>query len=217
MSNIVITEMLSSSNQAEQQQEEATSMAEYVVEEPYDYIFEPNHYPKPSMDQPHEQVNHQHRRLIEEKDGILIYEQCSSTDRFENSSSVYQHHHLNALIRNISLSKRPGTGFGFDLSRNDADFVYVSQIMPDSPAEFCLQIGDVIIEIDEMNPMEKFEDIASLNDYLNRLDNVLLMAVHHSNYMRLKSENEEINSYCCSNCKDIVIVALRENQDNPLR
>jgi hypothetical protein len=68
-----------------------------------------------------------------------------------------------------------------------------------------------------MNPMEKFEDIASLNDYLNRLDNVLLMAVHHSNYMRLKSENEEINSYCCSNCKDIVIVALRENQDNPLR
>jgi len=106
MSNIVITEMLSSSNQAEQQQEEATSMAEYVVEEPYDYIFEPNHYPKPSMDQPHEQVNHQHRRLIEEKDGILIYEQCSSTDRFENSSSVYQHHHLNALIRNISEQKR---------------------------------------------------------------------------------------------------------------
>ena len=147
MSNIVITEMLSTSNHAEQQPEDATAMSEYVVEEPYDYIFEPNHYPKSSMDQSHEQAHHQHRRFIEEKDGLLIYEHYSSTAGFDYSlhghpnQQQHHHHHFNALIRNISLSKRPGTGFGFDLSRKDQDFVYVSQIMPDSPAEFCLQMG----------------------------------------------------------------------------
>jgi len=219
MSNIVITEMLNSTHQNEDGDDDDAMMSEYLVEEPYDFIFEPGHYQMPtnsSVDQQshhHHQQQHQqqHRRFVEERDGILIYEHSSSTDRFEHFQNQQQHH-LNALIRSISLSKRPGTGFGFDLTRNNEDFVYVSNIMPDSPAEFCLQLGDVFIEVDEMNPIESFKDIMSLSDYLNRRDNVNILAIHHSKYMKLKSENEEINSYCCSNCKDIVIVAWRENQ-----
>jgi hypothetical protein len=177
--------------------------SEYVVEEPYDYIFEPDHYPLRHTDKEHQKQT----CSIEEKDGILIYEHSTRSSSSNNNNN--HHHHLNALLRNISLSKSPHTGFGFDLSREN-DLMYVSNIVPDSPAEFCLQLGDVLIEIDEMNPCESFLDMSQLMDYLNTKELIYLMAIHHTKYMQLKSSDKEINDWC-TNCKDVVIVSWNES------
>ncbi len=102
---------------------------------------------------------------MSENDGVLEYEYKSSADVrgsmsddeefFENyfHDFDYKHYHLNAVIRSISLSKCPGTpGFGFQLARhqeNDEDLFYVSEITAETPAELCLRLGDVLIELDE--------------------------------------------------------------------
>ena len=97
---------------------------------------------------------------------------------------------------------------------------FISNIVPDSPAEFCLQLGDVLIEIDDMNPCESFLDMDDLTQYLSSRELIYLMAIHYTKYMELKSlsnnqddndENEhEINDWC-TNCKDVVIVSWNEN------
>jgi len=95
--------------------------SDYVVEEPYDYIFEPDHYPLKQQQQQH----HYQKKscsVVEEKDGMLIYQYSSSQ---QDTNEKYDH--LNALLRNISLTKSPHTGFGFDLSR-EQDLMYVRYI-----------------------------------------------------------------------------------------
>lgn len=213
MSDIVITELLGEKEDKKSQE----TQSDYLVEEPFDYIFEPDHYPKPNNSKP-TNIEYARSRLIEERDGVLIYEHKKPTLDAQIESSLFNfynlNHHLNALIRNIRLPKWPGIGFGFDLALDKHDqleenFFYVKNIHPDSPAEFSLQHGDVLIEVDEMNPLERFSNLKDLNEYLSERDYCHLMAIHHSKLVKLRSENEEIKKYC-TNCKDIVIVSLNE-------
>ncbi len=98
-------------------------------------------------------------RMVGEKNGILEYEYNSHfEDRqrldSEDGDSMHsqfsefdqQNHHMNAVIRGISLSRCPLVGFGFTLARStahDEDYIYVATISPESPAEFCLQLGNI--------------------------------------------------------------------------
>jgi hypothetical protein len=181
-------------------------------------------------------------KMLGEKDGIVEYEYVSrqSSSRFRqrmNSEAInddddtememlenffdefdLKHHHLNAITRGISLSRfASGPSFGFKLSRSvsfDDDFIYISQIEPDSPAEFCLQIGDVIVELDEMDPCESFSNLSEINRYLSERDFIHLMAIHASKYSMLKSQNDlNLLRDHCYNCEDIVIVSFKEKGD----
>ena len=161
-----------------------TPSREYLVEEPLDNIFEPNHNisytlpgsatndsgPRFSVEQDSQYQNgvqflNRVARMVSENDGVLEYQYKSSNDIksnidddeefFENyfNDFDYKNHHLNAVIRSISLSKCPGVNkFGFNLARytNDGeDLYYVTEIMPETPAELCLRLGDILMEIDE--------------------------------------------------------------------
>lgn len=203
-SNIVITEL---EQLSETVSDTSSITADYLVEEPYDYIFEPDHYPTKT-------ASSKVSRLVEEKDGVLIYEHHKNETAKMDLNHFYDiNHHLNALFRSISLPKWPGIGFGFEITKTtNNDLVYVSNIEPNSPAEHCLQLGDVLIEVDEMNPVEKFLDLSDLSKYLEGKDNVYLMVIHHSKYEKLKSENVEVRNYC-SNCKDIVIVSWNDTNN----
>lgn len=162
-------------------------------------------------------------RVVSENDGILEYEYNSRADikasleddddEFFNNyfnDFDYKHYHLNAVIRSISLSKCPGiSGFGFKLDRhsqNGEDLFYVNEITTDTPAELCLRLGDILIELDEKNPCECFKSIDECHDYLTRKDNVNMMVIHESKYMSLKSKDEDLIRSHCINCEDMVIV-----------
>jgi len=226
---------------------------EYLVEEPCDYIFEPNHNPpeipttvitetvestsdpKMSIDQEIKykdgvKLLNRIARMVNENDGVLEYEYKSHADVkstidededfFENyfNDFDYKHHHLNAVIRSISLSKYPGSGFGFKLDRHlsdTEDLFYVKEITPDTPAEVCLRLGDIILEIDEKNPGKAFQNLDDAHDYMTRNDNIHMMAIHESKYVRLKSENEDLIKNYCINCEDMVIVSWnKQYQEN---
>lgn len=103
--------------------------------------------------------------MVSDSDGILEYVYDSSIDLSPNEDDDeeffdryfndydYQHYHLNAIIRNISLSQFPGSAsFGFYVARHtqdDEDLYYINRITPDTPADFSLRLGDIILELDE--------------------------------------------------------------------
>lgn len=221
-----------------------TQSRDYRVEEPYDYIFEPNHNPahttpafytnlngaKASLDQKENYLNgskflNRVARMVSEKDGVLEYEYNAKVDvrssmdedeeYFEKyfNDFDYMNHHLNAIIRSISLSKYPTLGFGFSLDKKtgqNGDLFCVKEIMPNSPAEMCLRLGDILIEIDERNPSDRFKSVAEAHEYLSANDNIHLMVIHESKYIRLTSPNEDLIRNCCINCEDMVIVSWND-------
>ena len=109
--------------------------------------------------------------MVSENNGILEYQYKSNVDIrsnidddeefFENyfKDFDYKHYHLNAVIRSISLSKFPGlSDFGFNVrihSGEGENLIYINEIKPDTPADLCLRLGDVIIEIDERFDIRK--------------------------------------------------------------
>jgi hypothetical protein len=142
---------------------------DYLVEEPLDFIFEPNHNPPKQQTSEVSSFTKIQRiaRMVSESDGILEYEYKSHTgmksnidddddeeffDRYFNDFD-YQHYHLNAIIRNVSLSQFPvSSGFGFSLAKHMQDnehLYYIYRITPDTPADFSLRLGDIILELDE--------------------------------------------------------------------
>lgn len=228
----------------------------FYVEEPFDFIFEPGHYPKSnaekrpklSDDQTEESKDddeqhtkqHKYAQVVRElDDGVLEYEYKSYTyDRSfytnrlnEDLDSVYfeefnSFHHMrspDSQIRGVSLSRWPRVGFGFDLgvARVDGDLlVYVSRISTDSPAELSsLKLGDILIEIDDQVPGERFAEtdndadaLKKINEYVSKRENLHLMVVHESQYARLKSENEDLLKNYYFNCEDFVVVNLHKQQ-----
>ena len=115
----------------------------------------------------------------------------------------------------ISLSKWPDVGYGFNLSKQAIDnetIFYVSDIVSNSPAEFSLQLGDILLEVDDLNAYD--QQMEDLMKYINEKSNDLhLMVVHESKYFRLKSEsNENLLKDLNKNCEDIVIVSCNENK-----
>lgn len=204
----------------------------YFVEEPspYDYIFEPDHCGKETSQNRETKMSEDetdsedskdkftHARMVRETDGFLEYEYKSYTynrNALTPDLNYFFNDHLNGIIRGISLVKWPQIGFGFTLAQqpisNEESFIYVDKIENDSPAEFCLQSGDIIIEIDELEP-DKFANMNDLNKYLSDRENVHLMVIHESKYMRLKSENEELLKNYNTNCEDIVIVSWNNHK-----
>jgi len=233
-SNITITEV--NINQDDSSDKEEKTVAS-LVEEPFDYIFEPDHYaPTDSAQFSLSQEEKYHSgiklfsraaKMVGEKDGILEYEYKSvcdikdSTDQKEQDNYFndfdYKNHHLNAIIRGISLSKYPGSNFGFELTRyrsESEDYFYVSKIDADTPAEFCLQLGDILIELDDMNPTIQFKSIDELNEFLNEKDDIHLMVIHETKYFRLKAENEDLLKSYCINCEDMVIVSWNQQYES---
>ena len=79
---------------------------------------------------------------------------AKKSEIFKNILSIYFLSFHEAIIRGISLAKCPEVGFGFGLENhkvsNDQSMYFVSEIAVDSPAEFCLQPGDILLEIDEV-------------------------------------------------------------------
>lgn len=222
---------------------------EYLVEEPLELIFEPrddifdaipptnNISPRFDMNQEHTYKNgvkfsNRIAHMVSENNGILEYQYKSINDiksnidddeeYFENyfNDFDYKNHHLNAVIRSISLSKCPGIAkFGFDLARytnENEDLYYIKEIAPDTPAELCLRLGDILMEIDEKNPCEAFIDISELNDYLSKAENIHMMVIHESKYMRLKAQDENLIKNYCSNCEDMVIVTWNNHFETNL-
>ena len=113
------------------------------------------------------------------------------------------------ILKGISLSKWPDVGYGFRLSKQsfeDETIFYVSDIASNSPAEFSLQLGDILLELDDINAAE--HEMDELIKYINtKEDDLHLMVVHESKYFRLKSESSDTFDLFCKNCEDIVIVS----------
>lgn len=215
--NVVITEMKDNENLSNLTNKgDSTAQDFYYISEPFDYIFEPEHYPKPSKTSTEKESSRfKHARMVREIDGVLEYEYRSYTYKKNLYSSsenldeldLFYENHLDAQIRGVSLSKWPNVGFGFSLAMEQIghdNLVYVCEVLGDSPAECCLQLGDILIELDDMNFSESVS-IESLNKYLEDKDNVHLMVIHQSKYARLKAENEDLLKNTFTNCEDIVI------------
>lgn len=175
--------------------------------------------------------------IRESDDGMLEYEYKSFTyDRSfytnklnDDLDSIYfeefnSHLHMRAesLIRGVSLSRWPNVGFGFELATarlGTEPLVYINRIHPDSPAKLSsLRLGDVLIEIDEMLPVESFaaasddEMLKRVNEYVGSRENLHFMVVHESQYSRLKADDEHLLKNYYFNCEDIVVVNFRKNQ-----
>lgn len=189
-------------------------------------------------------------RFKDEKDGILEYEYLShrytkpapsqqinldeqSTDTDHLNFDYYnefdiKHHHLNAVIRGVSLVKWPDVGFGFSMTKStDQRYYYVNEIKANSPAEFSLQVGDIILEIDELCPGKDFKSLEEIFDHLNRAEFIHLLVIHESKYFNLNlapsrsanangndtssrcfyEEFDELLKNFCINCQDIVVVS----------
>lgn len=229
--NIIITEMADLNEKNATKSEHKEPFDGYYVEEPFDqfdYIFEPDHYPKsnklpkPETTQEAACANENKltfARIIRENEGQLEYEyqRFKFIDKYLDSGSktskdvidlffnLSHDNHLDAIVRNINITKWPNVGFGFNLAKHchdDERFIYVSSIKSNSPAEFSLQLGDILVEIDEMNPCESFKSLNDLEKYLNEKQSLHLLAIHESKYFKLKSENEDFIQIC----EDIVIV-----------
>ena len=207
---------------------------EYIIEEPldygYDYIFEPDHNkPSPS---PNSHSNDNNNKSgdkfkfatsIGEINGVLEYEYRSFTFKYDKEDDsvwvkewdLMNQNHLQSNVRGISMIKWPQVGFGFELDIQkvgEESFIYVKNILADSPAEFSLQLGDILIEMDEFgSENEMFQNIDNLNSYMNSKDSIHLFVVHESKYFRLKSENDDLLKNCYKNCEDIVIVSYKKN------
>ena len=113
------------------------------------------------------------------------------------------------------MSKWPNVGYGFNLSKQAIEnetIYYVSDIASNSPAEFSLQLGDILLEVDDINTSD--HEMDELIKYINEKETDLnLMVVHESKYFRLKSEsNDDLLKDFHRNCEDIVIVSCNENK-----
>ena len=138
---------------------------------------------------------------------------------YTNNEYYNEDYVKNPLLRRITLSKWPGVGFGFKLSRCDEKkYYYISEILSDSPADCCLNLGDLIIELDEFdNPFEIFNDINKIQDYLDSIDNIHLVSIANDNYLKFKLKNKTIKNFGNINCEDIIIVTwkqLKEHDDD---
>lgn len=249
------SEEMTESNKRERDEKKENDESKFFVEEPFDFIFEPDHYPKPhgnaekkaKLDndvepkEPDNNNQHRYAQVVRElDDGMLEYEYKSFTyDRSfytnklnDDLDSIYfagfnsqQHIRAESLIRGISLSRWPRVGFGFELgvaSLGGDRLVYVNRIHADSPAELSsLRLGDVIIEIDEILPAEGFHNgqddpsdealLKRVDEYVAGRENLHLMVVSHSQYARLKADNNDdlLKNYYF-NCEDIVVVNFRK-------
>lgn len=206
--DVVITEL---TEPLESQEVSEKDQNNYFISEPFDFIFEPDHYPKESTQK--QSNKFKRARIVRETDDMLEYEykhytykQNALDQSLEDLDTFYLNNfdydtHLNAMIRGVSLKRWPTVGFGFSLARqrvNNEDLVYVCDILLDSPAEYCLQLGDILVEMDDLN-LKQNDSIENLEKYLEEKENVHLTVVHKSKYTRLKTENSLFN------CEDIVI------------
>lgn len=198
---------------------------EYYISEPFDYIFEPDHYPKHSN--PKKSNIFKHARIVRDRDGILEYEYQSyaytnnipdehlnleDLDLFYLNNFDYETH-LHGLTRNVTLPKWPHVGFGFSLAKHKMDneeLVYVNEVLSDSPAEFCLQLGDILLEMDDLN-LRNTSSIADLQKHIEQKEKINLMVIHKSKYARLKSENGLGNTFF--NCENFVICNHKNEQN----
>jgi hypothetical protein len=182
-----------------------------------------------------------HARCISENDGVLQYKYQSYTYVSKNSNidqeeeeeeeedreiedlmrlnyfDILCANHLDAIIRGVSLSKWPDVGYGFGLGRQEINsevIYYISDIISNSPAEFSLQLGDVLLELDDII-LCGTQEVDDLMKYINEKEAgyLHLMVMHESKYFQLKTnESNDLLKDCSRHCEDIVIVSCIENK-----
>lgn len=245
--------------QDQEQQDQKEDSHKYIVEEPFDYIFEPSHQP---IDQLTTQPRDSHstvdmkdagfkfaRSIRETDDGVLEYEYrsyrlkgsslCGDDDEHqhqemrtddESSSTISntnnycqnlcehdlmnESHLSRSNFRSISMIKWPQVGFGVELGKqtlgDDETFFYVNRVFSDSPAEFSLQPGDILLELDEITLADGlFAGVDQINNYLEQHESVHMIVAHESKYFKIKSENADLLKESQLTCEDIVIVSLK--------
>jgi hypothetical protein len=129
---------------------------------------------------------------------------------YENNDYYNENYVKNGLIKSITLSKWPIVGFGFHLDKCsfglNKTYYFVNDIAGNSPAESCLAVGDLVIELDEFNPADKFDDLKALGDYLRECDTIHLMTLAQVDYEKFETQYDLSLRNYSKNCEDIVIV-----------
>jgi hypothetical protein len=171
--------------------------------------------------------------VVAEHNGYLEYEykhytykrnlytnnKASNVDHDYHLLSDYStDNHLNAFVRGVSLSRWPHVGFGFSVAMqkfgNESIF-FVCDVKPDSPAEFGLRLGDILIELDDISTSSidgsdrqaGFHDLESINAHLESKASIHVVVIHESKYHYFaKSKVEFLRNYDM-NCEDFVIVS----------
>ncbi|CAF0927603.1 unnamed protein product [Brachionus calyciflorus] len=199
-------------------------LEEYFISEPFDYIFEPDHYPKHKQN-PTKSNIFKHARIVRDRDGILEYEYenysytSNAIDQnlnLEELDTFYLSNfdcetHLHGLMRSIRLPKWPNVGYGFNLAKHkfgDEDLIYVNEILSDSPAESCLQLGDILLELDDFN-LKNLDSMIDLYKHMEQKQNVDVMVVHKSKYSKFKAHHEDQSNNSLINCENFVICDYR--------
>jgi hypothetical protein len=131
---------------------------------------------------------------------------------YTNNEYYNEDYVKNPLLRRISLSKWPNVGFGFKLSRCDEKkYYYISEVLSDSPADCCLNLGDLIVELDEFeNPFEIFNDSNRIENYLDSIESLHLACIANDNYLKFKLKNKALKNFGNINCEDIIIVTWNQ-------
>ena len=144
--------------------------------------------------------------LVNDVETIDTFQYIYTNNDYYNEDFV-----KNPLLRGITLSKWPRVGFGFSLKRcEEKKYYYVNEILSNSPAESCLNNGDLIVELDEFdNPFDVFSSLNEIEDYLNKKENLHLIALENSNYLKFKLKNKSLKNFA-TNCEDIVIVSWNQ-------
>jgi hypothetical protein len=239
---VVITELKESS---ETNHNDQCDDKRFYVEEPLDYIFEPDHYPPKNdenitskSDNKEGELNEiknenkfTYATVVGESNGFLEYEYKNYTykrnlfsNMIENKHESYLeedlhllgdylNNHLSSLMRGVSLHKWPGVGFGFTLAMQQfgLDNIYfVCDIKPNSPAEYGLRMGDIIIEIDEIDLSSNVHDLHELNKIIEEKESLNLKAIYESKYHLLKRDSRARSDI---GCEDIVIVMKKFRAD----
>jgi hypothetical protein len=247
----------------------STHSDRFYIEEPYDYVFEPDHYPKSDKSSEQSSMEHEsssslpseetsgvqptpaaavadlnevknenkftYATVVGENNGYLEYEykhytykrnlytnKTSSGGNFDHDyhllSDYSTDNHLNAFVRGVSLSKWPHVGFGFSVAMqkfgNDTIY-FVCDVKSDSPAEFGLRLGDILVELDDIstNSIEGgtgdvgFQSVESINAHLERVTSVHLVVIHESKYHHFAKSKLDYLRNCNMNCEDFVVVS----------
>ena len=190
--NMIITELLGSDNDSE-----FSHTNEYIVDEPIDSYKNVKYL-----------NNNSEKQNNDDDDNIGdTFQYIYTNNEFYNEDYI-----KNPLLRGITLSKWPHVGFGFKLCRcEEKKHYFIEKIVADSPADSCLNLGDLIVELDEFdNPFDIFNNLNQIEDYLNSVENLHLVCIAHDNFLKFKLKNKSLKSYSNINCEDIVVVSWNQ-------
>lgn len=179
-------------------EDEEESNVEYLVEDPSEAEL--------SDEQDEERED---RHNYDYKINLTKSSRTPLSEEYYNETHILKNTNRKQLLKSILISKWPQVGFGFRLNKNlDKDLFQINSILNESPAESCLSVGDLILQLDNEST-KKFENTRDIEFYLQDKDSVYLLTLNESNYSHFKSLNLSLQNY--SNIsEDIVVVTWNQ-------